>query len=291
MKILVTGSNGQLGRELQRAVPSEWSVTAIGTADCDITDSAAVATLIEGLRPDVVVNCAAYTAVDKAEMERETADAVNWLAVENMARVAARNDVALIHISTDYVFDGTKHKPYNESDPTAPINYYGASKLRGEEAVRESGCRGVVIRVQWLYSPYGKNFMRTMLRLAEQQSEVRVVADQYGAPTAADDLATMIVKILPKVVADRELRGEIFHFAAAGRAAWSDFAEEIFRVAECDCRAVAITTDDYPTAARRPRNSVLDCSKICERFGVEQPDWRESLRRNIERIKKNDNTL
>lgn len=291
MKILVTGSNGQLGRELQRAVPSEWSVTAIGTADCDITDSAAVATLIEGLRPDVVVNCAAYTAVDKAEMERETADAVNWHAVENLARVAASVDAALVHISTDYVFDGESCVPYRESDPTAPINHYGAGKLQGEKAIAASGCRGVVIRTQWLYSPYGKNFVKTMLRLATQQREVRVVADQRGCPTAADDLAATIVAILPEVVADNTLRGEVFHFASRGEATWCEFAKEIFRVAECDCRAVAITTDDYPTAARRPRNSMLDCSKICERFGVEQPDWRESLRRNIERIKKNDNPL
>lgn len=291
MKILVTGSNGQLGRELQRAVPSEWSVTAIGTADCDITDSAAVATLIEGLRPDVVVNCAAYTAVDKAEMERETADAVNWHAVENLARVAATVGAALVHISTDYVFDGESCAPYRESDTTAPINHYGAGKLQGEKAIAASGCRGVVIRTQWLYSPYGKNFVKTMLRLATQQREVRVVADQRGCPTAADDLAAAIVAILPAVVADRTLRGEVFHFASRGEATWCEFAEEIFRVAECDCRAVAITTNDYPTAARRPRNSVLDCSKIFERFGVEQPDWRESLRRNIERINKNDNTL
>lgn len=291
MKILITGANGQLGRELQRIVPSEWGVTAIDTVDCDITDSAAVATLIEGLRPDVVVNCAAYTAVDQAETERETADAVNWLAVENLAHVAASVDAVLVHISTDYVFDGESCVPYRESDPTAPINHYGAGKLRGEQAIAESGCRGVVIRTQWLYSPYGKNFVKTMLRLAEQQREVRVVADQRGCPTAADDLAAAIVAILPEVVADNTLRGEVFHFASRGEATWCEFAEEIFRVAECDCRAVAITTDDYPTAARRPRNSVLDCSKICERFGVEQSDWRESLRRNIERIKKNDNTL
>ena len=291
MKILIIGANGQLGRELQRTVPSEWGVTAIDTADCDITDSAAVATLIEGLRPDVVVNCAAYTAVDQAETEREKADAVNWLAVENLARVAATVGAALVHISTDYVFDGESCAPYRESDPTTPINHYGAGKLRGEQAIAESGCRGVVIRTQWLYSPYGKNFVKTMLRLAEQQREVRVVADQRGCPTAADDLAAAIVAILPEVVADNTLRGEVFHFASKGEATWCEFAEEIFRVGECDCHAVAITTDDYPTAARRPRNSVLDCTKICERFGVEQPDWRESLRRNIERIKKNDNTL
>lgn len=291
MKILIIGANGQLGRELQRTVPSEWGITAIGTADCDITDSAAVATLIEGLRPDVVVNCAAYTAVDQAETERETADAVNWLAVENLARVAASVEAALVHISTDYVFDGESRAPYRESDPTAPINHYGAGKLRGEQAIAESGCRGITIRTQWLYSPYGKNFVKTMLRLATQQREVRVVADQRGCPTAAEDLAEAIVAILPEVVADNTLRGEVFHFASRGEATWCEFAEEIFRVAECDCRAVAITTDDYPTAARRPRNSVLDCSKICERFGVEQPDWRESLRRNIERIKKNDNPL
>lgn len=291
MKILIIGANGQLGRELQRTVPSEWDVTAIGTADCDITDSAAVATLVEGLRPDVVLNCAAYTAVDQAETEREKADAVNWLAVENLARVAATAGAALVHISTDYVFDGESCAPYRESDPTAPINHYGAGKLRGEQAIAESGCRGVVIRTQWLYSPYGKNFVKTMLRLAEQQREVRVVADQHGCPTAADDLAAAIVAILPAVVADNTLRGEVFHFASRGEATWCEFAEEIFRVGECDCCAVAITTNDYPTAARRPRNSVLDCTKIYERFGVAQPDWRESLRRNIERIKKNDNPL
>ena len=285
MKILITGANGQLGRELQRAVPASWSVVAVNSTNCDITNHAAVARLIEQVQPDAVVNCAAYTAVDRAESEREKADAVNWLAVENLARVARAADVALVHISTDYVFDGKSCTPYRESDPTAPINHYGEGKLRGEQAIVASGCRGVIIRTQWLYSAEGNNFVKTMLRLAEQQREVRVVADQYGSPTAADDLAAAIVKILPEVVADHTLRGEIFHFASAGEATWCEFAEEIFRIAECDCRAVAITTDDYPTAARRPRNSVLDCSKICERFGVEQPDWRGSLRRNIERIK------
>lgn len=291
MRIVILGANGQLGRELQRAVPHEWSVKAVASSDCDLTNYKAIERLISEIAPDAVVNCAAYTAVDQAETERETADAVNWLAVENLARVAATAGAALVHISTDYVFDGESCAPYRESDPTAPINHYGAGKLRGERAIAESGCRGITIRTQWLYSPYGKNFVKTMLRLAEQQREVRVVADQRGCPTAADDLAAAIVAILPAVVADNTLRGEVFHFASKGEATWCEFAEEIFRVAECDCRAVAITTDDYPTAARRPRNSVLDCSKICERFGVEQPDWRESLRRNIERIKKNDNTL
>lgn len=285
MKILITGANGQLGRELQHAVPESWSVVAANSADCDITDHSAVSRLIEEVQPDAVVNCAAYTAVDRAESEREKADAVNWLAVENLARVAKVADVTLVHISTDYVFDGTSCTPYCESDATAPINHYGEGKLRGEQAIAESGCRGVIIRTQWLYSPYGKNFCKTMLRLAEQQRKVCVVADQRGCPTAADDLAAAIVAILPAVVADRTLRGEVFHFASKGEATWCEFAEEIFRAGECDCRAVAITTDDYPTAARRPRNSVLDCSKICERFGIALPDWRESLRRNIDRIK------
>ena len=285
MRIVILGANGQLGRELQRAVPHEWSVKAIVSSDCDLTNHKAIERLISEIAPDAVVNCAAYAAVDQAETERETADAVNWLAVDNLARVAATAGAALVHISTDYVFDGESCAPYRESDSTAPINHYGAGKLRGEQAIAESGCRGITIRTQWLYSPYGKNFVKTMLRLATQQREVRVVADQHGCPTAADDLAAAIVAILPAVAADRSLRGEVFHFASRGEATWCEFAEEIFRVAECDCRAVAITTDDYPTAARRPRNSVLNCSKICERFGVEQPDWRESLRRNIERIK------
>lgn len=286
MKILIVGAAGQLGRELQRAVPTEWSVRAVASDECDLTRHEAVERLIGEVRPDVVVNCAAYTAVDQAETEREKSDAVNWHAVENLARVAAATEVALVHISTDYVFDGESRKPYCESDPTAPINHYGEGKLRGERAIVKSGCRGITIRTQWLYSPYGKNFVKTMLRLAEQQREVRVVDDQRGCPTAADDLAAAIVAILPEVVADRTLRGELFHYASKGEATWREFADEIFSVARCDCQAVAITTDDYPTAARRPRNSVLDCSKICKRFGIEQPDWRASLRRNIERIKK-----
>ena len=151
MKLLIFGKYGQLSEELQRAVPASWDVIALSSSECDVTDHKAVTQRIKFVRPDAVINCAAYTAVDRAEEERSKADAVNWLAVENMARVAARNDVTLIHISTDYVFDGTKHKPYNENDSTAPINYYGASKLRGEKAFRESGCRGVIIRVHWLY--------------------------------------------------------------------------------------------------------------------------------------------
>ncbi len=291
MRIVILGANGQLGRELQRAVPHEWSVKAIASSDCDLTNHKAIERLISEIAPDAVVNCAAYTAVDQAETERETADAVNWLAVKNLARVAATAGAVLVHISTDYVFDGESCAPYRESDPTAPINHYGAGKLRGEQAIAESGCRGITIRTQWLYSPYGKNFVKTMLRLATQPREARVVADPRGCPTAAADLAEAFVAILPEVVADNTLRGEVFHFASRGEATWCEFAEEIFRVAECDCRAVAITTDDYPTAARRPRKSVLDCSMICELFGVEQPDWRECLRRNIERIKKNDNLL
>ena len=285
MKLLIFGKNGQLGRELQRIAPTEWEIVALDSSDCDVTDHKAVEEQIEHLRPYAVVNCTAYTAVDLAETERDKADAVNWHAVENMARVTALHDVALVHVSTDYVFDGTSHTPYRESDTVAPINHYGEGKLRGEQAIIESGCRSVIIRTQWLYAPEGKNFVKTMLRLAEQQHEVRVVADQYGCPTAADDLAAAIVQILPDVVADRTLRGEVFHFASTGEATWYEFAEEIFRVAECDCRAVAISTDDYPTAARRPRYSVLDCSKIHNRFGVVLPDWRTSLQRNIERIK------
>ena len=285
MKLLIFGKNGQLGRELQRITPATWEVVALSSADCDVTNHKAVEESVESFRPDVVINCAAYTAVDRAESKRNEADAVNWYAVENMARVAALNDVALVHISTDYVFDGTSYTPYCESDAVAPINHYGEGKLRGEQAIVESGCRGVIIRTQWLYAPEGKNFVKTMLRLAEQQREVRVVADQYGCPTAADDLAAAIVTILPEVVADRTLRGEVFHFASKGEATWCEFAEEIFRVAECDCHAVAISTEEYPTAARRPRYSVLNSSKINNRFGVVLPDWRTSLKRNIARIK------
>lgn len=286
MTILILGANGQLGHELQHAVPSEWGVILSDAVDCDLTDAQSVEQLLARVNPDVVINCAAYTAVDRAEGEREAADAVNWHAVRHLAEAVARRDTVLVHISTDYVFDGSAHTPYRESEQTAPINYYGESKLRGEQAIAASGCRGVVIRTQWLYSPYGRNFVHTMIRLAAERAEVSVVDDQRGCPTAADDLAAAIVAILPEVVADRTLRGEVFHYVSAGEATWCDFAAEIFRATGSSCRALPIATADYPTPARRPAYSVLDCSKICERFGLTQPDWRESLQRNIERIKK-----
>ena len=286
MNILVTGANGQLGNEIRRR--SEASVhnyIFTDVAELDITNASAVLCATEEIKPEVIINCAAYTNVDKAEDDEQTAHLINCTAVENLAAAAKQTGALLVHVSTDYVFDGTSRTPYRESDTVAPINHYGEGKLRGEQAIVESGCRGVIVRTQWLYAPEGKNFVKTMLRLAEQQREVRVVADQYGCPTAADDLAAAIVQILPEVIADRTMRGEIFHYASVGEATWCEFAEEIFRAAECDCRAVDISTDEYPTAARRPRYSVLDCSKIHDRFGVVLPDWRASLKRNIERIK------
>ncbi len=284
MKILVTGSSGQLGHELQLTLSGIGQIAAVGSAQCDICSRADVERTVAETAPDVIINCAAYTAVDRAESERDAADRVNRTGAANLARAAAEHDAALIHISTDYVFDGLKGSPYTEQDAAAPVNYYGLSKLRGEEEIRSSGCRGIILRTQWLYSPFGHNFLKTMLQLGRSRSEIEVVNDQYGSPTAAADLAAAIAAILPHTAADRSMHGEIFHYAAAGSATWYDFAVEIFRLARIDCRVRPIDTAGYPTAARRPACSLLATGKLRERFGIVPPDWHDGLARCLHRI-------
>ncbi len=284
MKILVTGSSGQLGRELQLTLGGIGQIAAVGSAQCDICCRADVERTVAEAAPDVIINCAAYTAVDRAESEHDAADRVNRTGAANLARAAAGHDAALIHISTDYVFDGLKGSPYTEQDAAAPINYYGLSKLRGEEEIRSSGCRGIILRTQWLYSPFGHNFLKTMLQLGRSRSEIKVVNDQYGSPTAAADLAAAIAAILPHTVADRSMHGEIFHYAAAGSATWYDFAVEIFRLARIDCHVRPIATAAYPAAACRPACSLLATGKLRERFGIVPPDWRDGLARCLRRI-------
>lgn len=277
MNILVTGANGQLGREMQRlgaVSPNNYLFTDV--AELDITDPEAVRRCVTGNRIEAIVNCAAYTNVERAEEDEATADRLNRAAVGNLARAAAEADALLVHVSTDYVFDGCISLPYTEEDPTAPRSAYGRTKLAGEEAVRASGCRHLILRTAWLYSEYGNNFLKTMLRLTAERETLNVVFDQVGTPTYAGDLALAIFSILEGGL-DRGHEGT-YHFSDEGVCSWYDFAVEIARAAGHDrCRISPCRTADYPTKAVRPAFSVLDKGKIKRTFGIEIPHWRESM--------------
>lgn len=277
MNILVTGANGQLGREMQRlgaVSPNNYLFTDV--AELDITDPEAVRRRVTGNRIGAIVNCAAYTNVERAEEDEATADRLNRAAVGNLARAAAEADALLVHVSTDYVFDGCTSLPYTEEDPTAPRSAYGRTKLAGEEAVRASGCRHLILRTAWLYSEYGNNFLKTMLRLTAERETLNVVFDQVGTPTYAGDLALAIFSILEGGL-DRGHEGT-YHFSDEGVCSWYDFAVEIARAAGHDrCRISPCRTADYPTKAVRPAFSVLDKGKLKRTFGIEIPHWRESM--------------
>lgn len=277
MNILVTGANGQLGREMQRlgaVSPNNYLFTDV--AELDITDPEAVRRCVTGNRIEAIVNCAAYTNVERAEEDEATADRLNRAAVGNLARAAAEADALLVHVSTDYVFDGCASLPYTEEDPTAPRSAYGRTKLAGEEAVRASGCRHLILRTAWLYSEYENNFLKTMLRLTAERETLNVVFDQVGTPTYAGDLALAIFSILEGGL-DRGHEGT-YHFSDEGVCSWYDFAVEIARAAGHNrCRISPCRTADYPTKAVRPAFSVLDKGKLKRTFGIEIPHWRESM--------------
>ena len=276
-RLLIIGSSGQLGRALLRAVGSRHEeVISWARKDVDLLDLDALKRELNTLRPDLIINASAYTAVDRAESEPERAFALNRDAPAAMALYGA----PLVHISTDYVFSGAKHEPYVETDMRGPINVYGKSKAAGEDAVLESSSRAVVIRTSWVYSPDRANFVKTMLRLAEEQEEVSVVADQIGRPTSADDLAHACLTIGERLRAGDTGYEGIFHYSGAGDATWADFAEFIFAsIAARGHRAprvIRITTDRYQTPAKRPLNSRLDTSKI-EALGVRTQPWCSAL--------------
>ncbi len=283
MKILVTGSNGQLGNELrnvlEKAMPGVTTYTDI--AELDLTDAAAVDMFLERGEYTHIVNCAAYTAVDKAESDQTLCYSINYDAVRNIAVAASKHGVKVVHISTDYVFDGTSCHPYRESDKVNPTSAYGTSKRKGEMVLLSLCPEAVILRTAWLYSPYGHNFVKTMLKLGRERAELRVVCDQIGTPTAAKDLAEMIVT----VISARQWVPGIYHFSDEGACSWYDFTKSIHRIAGIDsCKVVPVTTDDYPTAAVRPAYSVLDKSLIKRTYGVEIPHWEESLAECLTRI-------
>jgi len=277
MNILVTGANGQLGREMQRlsaVSPNNYLFTDV--AELDITDAGAVRQAVGQNAVEVIVNCAAYTNVERAEEDEAAAERLNCEAVKNLAEAAAAAGATLIHVSTDYVFDGTVHRPYAEEAATSPLGAYGRTKLAGEKAVEASGCKYLIFRTAWLYSEYGNNFLKTMLRLTGEKEHMNVVFDQVGTPTYAGDLAMTIFSIIEGgYFAGNE---GLYHFTNEGVCSWYDFAVEIAAAVGHDkCRIMPCHTSEFPTKAARPAYSVLDKTKVKTTFGVEIPHWRESM--------------
>ncbi len=276
MRALVFGTTGQVATELARRVPEGVSLTALGRDRADFSDPAACAAAIAGTEADIVINAAAYTAVDKAEDEEALATVINGDAPGAMAEAAAKKGVPLLHISTDYVFDGSGTVPWRPDDPVAPLGAYGRSKLAGEAAVRGAGGAHAILRTSWVVSAHGANFVKTMLRLAETRDRLTIVADQVGGPTAAADIADALWTMAKAFHTGQGAPGT-HHFASAPDVSWADFARAIFAQAGRPVAVENITSADYPTKAARPANSRLDCESLKTVFGIDRPDWRKSL--------------
>ncbi len=281
MRILLFGADGQLGGYLRESLSGLGEVAALDKHDLDLTDLASLDERIRAERPRVIINAAAYTAVDKAETEPVLAHVLNAAVPAAMAEAAKECGALLAHYSTDYVFDGTARAPYDEDAPTAPLGVYGRTKLAGEQAVRASGCEHLILRTAWLYSNRGQNFLKTMLRLSAERPELRVVADQYGCPTYARPVAEATGAMLGRL-----LKGEAgptahgtYHLVCGGQTSWHGFTEKIMQLAGRDVRVTPITTADFPTPARRPAWSVLSGEKLARVFGLRLPSWEEALRR------------
>ncbi|WP_020679331.1 dTDP-4-dehydrorhamnose reductase [Marinobacterium rhizophilum] len=283
MRVLITGAHGQVGAELMRLAPAGFDVRGLGSAQLDISDAVQVARTMHELQPQLIINAAAYTAVDKAENDSGRAYAVNRDGVGLLARAAEQSGIPLLHISTDYVFRGDSRAPYTEDDATAPSGVYGASKLAGEQALAEHCSRYITLRTSWVFGATGNNFVKTMLRLGTERPTLGVVADQRGGPTASASIARALWHMAQRYTVDGDLPWGIYHYSGAPACSWHDFAVAIFEQAQqlgllaTRPQISAITTADYPTPARRPANSVLDCSKLQHAFGIPQPDWRLDL--------------
>ena len=277
MRILLTGRSGQIGSALEHALAPLGEVIAVDRAGLDLRDADAIKRKIGGLKPAIIVNAAAYTAVDRAEQEERLAFEVNSQGAKELARQAKSIDALLIHFSTDYVFDGEKALPYVEADAPNPLNAYGRSKLEGERAVAASGCRHFIFRASWVYGPTGRNFLRTILAAARSRPDLRVVDDQRGAPTSSQEIAAAVARILaiPDIL---RKPGGVYHLSAAGQTSWYGFARAILEDAGLKTPVAPIRSDQYPTAARRPKNSLLDNTQLFRAFGVALPDWRQGLR-------------
>ena len=275
---LITGANGQLGhclRDFAKEYPDNYRFFYTDVAELDITDADAIDKYIIDNQINVIINAAAYTAVDRAEDDEENAYRINCTAVANLSNAAKKHDLSLFHISTDYVFSGDSSKPYEENDTPAPKSVYGSTKLAGERAIIESGCQAVVIRTSWLFSEYGNNFVKTMLRLGSERESINVVCDQIGGPTYAGDLAKVIFQLIENGL---EHSGtEFYHFANEGVCSWYDFAKAIMEMGGKECLVKPIFTSEYPAKARRPASSVFNLRKIKKTINIEIPYWRDSL--------------
>ena len=288
-RILILGANGQLGVELQRSFADYSGVVALGRDRCDLADLDQVRRVIAEMRPEIVLNAAAYTAVDRAETEAELALRVNGEAAGVLAEEASKISALLVHYSTDYVFDGSKSTAWMEEDRAAPLSVYGSSKLAGERHIAEAGGRYLIFRTSWVVSPHGHNFLRTMLRLGAERDQLKIVNDQTGAPTSALAIATATREVVERVVlagsASTESSG-VYHMTCAGQTTWCGFAEAIFQRAQSPreqgwAAVTGIPTEEYPTPARRPKNSVLCNEKLHSRFGVRLPSWESALDRTL----------
>jgi len=268
--ILITGSTGQVGAELLRLFPKALAPTR---ADLDLADESSIRAYIGAHKPRWIINPAAYTAVDKAESEPQLAAAINAEAPRIFGEEAQKIGATVVHFSTDYVFDGTKSTPYVETDPANPLGVYGATKLSGEQALAESGAHHIILRTSWVYGATGKNFLLTILKLASQRPELSIVADQTGAPTWSRDLATLTASI----IASNPTESGVFHATAQGSTTWHGFATEFLRLANIPTNVLPIPTSAYPTAARRPANSLLNCDKLDRAFNLQLPGWQTSL--------------
>lgn len=276
MKTLVFGQSGQVARELQ----AQGQVIALSRSDADLSDPASCAAAILHHDPQVVINAAAYTAVDKAEAERDLAQLVNADAPAAMARACASTGARFLHISTDYVFDGSGQRPWTPQDETDPLGVYGQTKLDGETAVAGAGARHAILRTSWVFSAHGNNFVKTMLRLGADRDELTIVADQIGGPTPAADIAAALLAM----AAQPDGPDGIYHFGGAPWVSWADFAREIFAQSQVNCRVTDIPTSQFPTPARRPANSRLDGQALARDYGISPPDWREGLTKVLDEL-------
>ena len=296
VRILLLGSRGQVGWELQRALAPLGELTALdrrgtGPWQADLSQPERLAPMLDALAPQLIVNAAAHTAVDRAESEPGLAHAINAAAPGELARWAAAHDATLVHYSSDYVFDGSGHTARSEDAPTGPLSVYGRSKLAGEEAIRASGCRHLILRTSWVYAARGGNFARTMLRLAAERDELKVIADQVGAPTGAELLADVTAHALRELAVDPTLAGT-YHCAAAGETSWHGYACHVIEWARAHGHPVkvgpeairAIPTDGYPTPAARPLNSRLDTSRLQRAFGLRMPPWQQGVERMLAEV-------
>ncbi|REE83113.1 dTDP-4-dehydrorhamnose reductase [Lutibacter oceani] len=282
LNILVTGANGQLGSALKNLEQNYSNYTCYFTDknELDIAKANAIQEFVSENKIQVIINCAAYTNVDKAEDEFNLANEINNIAVENLGIISKKNQLKLIHISTDYVFNGTSEKPYVETDKTNPTNTYGVTKLKGEEALKKINPENtIIIRTSWLYSLYGSNFVKTMLKLGKEKKSIKVVSDQVGSPTNATDLANVILQIIPFI----QTKGvEIYHYSNSGVCSWFQFAQEIMKISKSKCKVEPILSKDYKSKATRPNFSILNTEKIQKTFNVEVPEWKIALRNCIQ---------